>query len=103
MLYQRPARDRLRTALADPARRAILERLNRGPAGVADLARPLAQSVLQHLAALEASGLVRSETVWRIDRAALRTAERWILERWTSWEHRLDRLPHHTPEKGVTP
>jgi DNA-binding transcriptional ArsR family regulator len=99
MLYQRPTRDRLLDALADPARRAILEQLNRGPAGVADLERPLAQSVRHHLDALEACGLVRSETVWRVDRAALGTAERWILDRWTSWEHRLDRLAHHTPEQ----
>src|SRR5439155_18331276 len=49
-------------ALADPSRRAMLERLSRGPASVSELARPLPMSlpaVVQHLQVLEASGLVR--------------------------------------------
>ena len=87
-------------ALADPARRAMVERLTRGPASVSELARPLAMSlsaVVQHLQVLEGSGLVRSEKVGRvrtcqIDTAVLRTAEHWINERRTTWERRLDRL-----------
>ncbi len=87
-------------ALADPSRRAMVERLSRGPASVGELARPLAMSlpaVMQHLRVLEASGLVRSEKVGRvrtcrIEPAALRTAEEWIGERRASWERRLDRL-----------
>lgn len=77
-----------------------MERLSRGPASVSALAEPLAMSlpaVLQHLQVLEASGLVRSEKVGRvrtcrIEPKALRTAERWIAGRRTSWERRLDRL-----------
>ena len=87
-------------ALADPTRRAIVERLTRGPASVSELARPLPMSlpaVVQHLAVLQASGLVRSEKVGRvrtcrIDAQALGSAEQWIAERRAEWERRLDRL-----------
>jgi len=87
-------------ALADPTRRIMVERLSRSPASVSELARPLdmtLSAVVQHLAVLESSGLVRSEKVGRvrtcrIELAALRTAERWISERRASWERRLDRL-----------
>ncbi len=87
-------------ALADPARRVMVERLARGPASVSELAQPLdmtLSAVVQHLAVLEASGLVRSRKVGRvrtcrIDLPVLRTAERWISERRTSWEQRLDGL-----------
>jgi DNA-binding transcriptional ArsR family regulator len=53
--------------------------------------------VMQHLAVLEASGLVVSEKVGRvrtcrIEPKALRQAEHWIAERRTLWERRLDRL-----------
>jgi hypothetical protein len=52
---------------------------------------------VQHLQVLESSGLVRSEKVGRvrtchIEAKALRSAEQWIAERRTVWEHRLDRL-----------
>jgi len=87
-------------ALADPARRAMLERLSRGPASVSELARPLAMSlpaVVQHLAVLQASGLVASEKVGRVrtcrmEPAAMSLAEHWINQRRTDWEARLDRL-----------
>ena len=87
-------------ALADPGRRAMVERLCRGPASVSELAQPLdmtLSAVVQHLAVLEASGLVTSEKVGRVrtcrvETAALRTAEGWIAERRTLWERRLDRL-----------
>ena len=87
-------------ALSDPTRRVLIERLCRGPASVSELAKPLAMSlpaVVQHLQVLEASGLVRSEKVGRVrtcrvDAAALSVAEKWINERRTSWERRLDRL-----------
>jgi DNA-binding transcriptional ArsR family regulator len=87
-------------ALADPARRGMVERLSRGPASVSELAQPLnmtLSAVVQHLAVLEASGLVRSEKTGRvrtcrIEPVALRTAERWIVERRKSWDRRLDRL-----------
>ena len=100
MLNQSTDLDRLFHALADPARRAMLERLSRGPAPVSELARPLPMSLpsaMQHLSVLEAAGLVRSKKTGRvrtcaIEPEALSQAERWINARRAEWEHRLDRL-----------
>jgi DNA-binding transcriptional ArsR family regulator len=87
-------------ALADPTRRDMVERLSRGPASVSELARPYAMSlaaVVQHLAMLEESGLVRSEKVGRVrtcrvEPAALSLAEQWFDQRRVEWDQRLDRL-----------
>jgi DNA-binding transcriptional ArsR family regulator len=111
MLDKSDALDRMFQALADPTRRAMVERLSRGPASVSELAKPLAMSlpsVMQHLQLLEASGLVRSEKVGRvrtcrIEAAALRTAEQWISERRKSWERRLDRLGEYLDEHPGEP
>ena len=100
MLNQSPELDRLFQALADPARRAMIERLSHGPAPVSELARPLPMSLpaaMQHLGVLEAAGLVRSEKIGRvrtcaIQPQALSQAERWINDRRIEWERRLDRL-----------
>jgi DNA-binding transcriptional ArsR family regulator len=94
-------------ALADPTRRAIVERLSRGQASVTALAQPLAMSlpaVMQHLHVLEASGLVQSEKVGRvrtcrIEPAVLRTAEEWIVRRRATWGRRLDRLGEYLAEQ----
>jgi DNA-binding transcriptional ArsR family regulator len=98
--------DRTFQALADPTRRLMVERLSRGPASVTELAEPHDMSlpaVVQHLAVLEASGLVRSEKIGRvrtcrIEPAALRAAESWISERRSVWERRLDRLGEYLAE-----
>ncbi|HEY5409908.1 MAG TPA: metalloregulator ArsR/SmtB family transcription factor [Caulobacteraceae bacterium] len=87
-------------ALADPARRAMIERLSFGPAPVSELARPLPMSLpaaMQHLGVLEEAGLVRSNKVGRvrtcaIEPDALRLASKWIDARRIQWEQRLDRL-----------
>jgi DNA-binding transcriptional ArsR family regulator len=100
MLNQSSDLDRLFHALADPARRAMVERLSRGPAPVSELARPLPMSLpatMQHLSVLEAAGLVRSQKVGRvrtcaIEPLALSQAEQWIKARQVEWEHRLDKL-----------
>ena len=100
MLDYQPSFDLVFQALADPTRRAMVERLGRGPASVSQLGEPHAMTlsaVIQHLRLLEASGLVRSEKVGRvrtcwIEPAALRPVEAWIAARRTSWERRLDRL-----------
>ena len=100
MLNQTADLDRLFHALADPARRAMVERLSRGPAPVSELARPLPMSLpsaMQHLGVLEAAGLVRSQKVGRvrtcaIEPQALSQAEQWINARRIEWERRLDRL-----------
>jgi DNA-binding transcriptional ArsR family regulator len=106
--------DRLFQALADPSRRAMVDRLTHGPASVSELARPFAMSlaaVVQHLHVLETSGLVRSQKLGRVrtcavEPVALRAAERWIADRRTVWEERLDRLgeylaeDQHKPQQG---
>ena len=61
--------DRVFNALADPTRRAVLERLSNGPAPVSELAQPFDMalpSFTQHLNVLEGCGLVRSEKTGRV-------------------------------------
>ena len=106
MLNQSEALDLVFQALADPTRRGMVARLARGPASVSELAEPHKMSlpaVVQHLQVLEASGLVRSEKVGRvrtcrIEPVVLSTAEQWISERRTSWEHHLDKLGDYLAE-----
>lgn len=100
MFRQDAALDLAFQALADPSRRAMVDRLVQGPATVSELAKPLAMSlpgVMQHLAVLEASGLVVSEKVGRtrtcrIEPNTLTRVEHWIAQRRALWERRLDRL-----------
>jgi DNA-binding transcriptional ArsR family regulator len=92
--------DRAYQALGDAARRALVERLTRGPATVSALAAPLPMSlpaVMLHLKVLEEAGLVKSEKqgrvrTCRIEAAMLSEAEQWIGERRAMWERNLDRL-----------
>jgi DNA-binding transcriptional ArsR family regulator len=100
MLNQSSDLNQLFSALADPARRSMIDRLSRGPAGVSELAQPLQMSlpaVMQHLGVLEAAGLVRSGKIGRVRTCAivpetLCLAEQWINERRFQWERNLDRL-----------
>lgn len=92
--------DRVFHALGDPTRRAIVERLSKGPASVSSLAAPLLitlAAVVQHLQVLEKSGLVRTEKLGRvrtcrIEPAGLSVVEQWIRDRRSLWETRFDRL-----------
>jgi DNA-binding transcriptional ArsR family regulator len=87
-------------ALAEPTRRAIVERLSRGPATVSDLAEPFDMTfaaVVQHVQVLEECGLIRSEKVGRvrtcrIEPGGLAPLADWIAARRTLAERRLDRL-----------
>jgi DNA-binding transcriptional ArsR family regulator len=122
MVNQMESLDLVFQALADPTRRAIVERLTRGPASVSELTQPLTMSmpaVLQHLRVLQDSGLVRSSKTGRvrtceIEPAVLSNAEQWIGDRRSRWERRLDRLgdflddtaerlPGGLPEQPHTP
>ena len=92
--------DTLFGALADPTRRAVIERLTQGPAPVTELHAPHDMALptfLKHLGKLEAAGLVRSEKKGRvrtvhIEAAPLAEAERWISQQRQMWDRRLDRL-----------
>lgn len=87
-------------ALADPTRRAVLERLSSGPAPVSVLAQPFNMalpSFMQHLSVLEGSGLVRSEKKGRVRTyelapKPLEAAESWMVAQRSMWERRLDQL-----------
>jgi DNA-binding transcriptional ArsR family regulator len=100
MLKQQPPVDDVFRALGDPTRRSMVEHLVRGPATVSDLARPLEitlSAVVQHLAVLESSGLVRSEKVGRsrtcrIEPVGLQLAADWFAGQRALWDRRLDRL-----------
>jgi DNA-binding transcriptional ArsR family regulator len=100
MLNQQAPLDLMFQALADPTRRAIVERLSRSPASVSQLAEPFAMSlpaIVQHLQVLETSGLVKTEKIGRVrtctlDTSAMQQAEQWINDRRTGWIKRLDRL-----------
>ena len=100
MLNQRARVDRVFHALGDPTRRAIVEKLSAGAISASSLAKPLditLAAVVQHLQVLERSGLVRTTKIGRvrtcrIEPKGLTIAERWIEERRSLWERRLDRL-----------
>ena len=99
--------DKTFAALADPARRAMVERLVLGPASVSELARPLPMSlpaVMLHLKVLEDSGLVTSRKegrvrTCRIHPKMLSQAEQWVGERRRMWERNLDRLGQFLDEE----
>ena len=107
MLNKSSSLDQVFYALSDPARRVIVERLTRAPLTVSALAQPLQMSlpaVMQHLRVLEASGLVKSGKTGRvrtcrINVAALRIAESWIVARRAGWEQRLDRLEKYIAQR----
>jgi DNA-binding transcriptional ArsR family regulator len=111
MLHQPDQLDLMFQALADPGRRLMVERLSKGPASVSQLAEPLDMSlsaVVQHLQVLEASGLVRTEKVGRvrtctIEPKALGQVEKWITDRRTQWERRLDRLGEYLAGQSDKP
>jgi DNA-binding transcriptional ArsR family regulator len=101
MPNQQAARlDRVFHGLADPTRRAVLERLGSGPAAVSDLAKPFRMSLpsfLQHLDVLEECGLVKSQKAGRVRTYQLtprpmKLAESWLGRQRSVWNRRLDQL-----------
>ena len=105
MLQQQPL-DLAFQALADPGRRAMVERLSFGPASVSELAKPLPMTlsaVVQHLKVLEEAGLVRSQKVGRVrtcslEMGAIAQLEAWISERRRFWEQQYDQLEAYLAE-----
>jgi len=98
---QTPQLDRLFAALADPTRRAIIERLvTAGELSVGDVAAPFAMStpaISRHLQVLGRAGLIerRIERQWRLVRVradALAPVENWLTRQQWHWTAALDRL-----------
>jgi DNA-binding transcriptional ArsR family regulator len=95
--------NRVFQALADPTRRAVLERLGRGPAPMSELAQPFKMalpSFSQHLDVLEDCGLVRSRKQGRVRTyqlapQRLKAAETWMSRQRALWSRRLDQLDNY--------
>jgi len=95
-----PALDLVFKALADPTRRAVVERLGGGPLATSELARPFAMtlpSFTEHLGVLERSGLVTSQKhgrvrTYRLAPEPLADASRWLDQQREVWARRLDQL-----------
>jgi DNA-binding transcriptional ArsR family regulator len=93
-------------ALADPTRRAIVERLTDGPLSVGDIAEPFACSlpaISKHLTVLEQAGIIDRRTEGRTRYCTLRPdaladAAEWLNRYRTFWENRLDALERHLEE-----
>lgn len=91
---------RIFQALADPTRRAVVERLSHGPDSMSAIAQPFKMalpSFAQHMKVLEDCGIVRSRKVGRVrsyelDPAPLAAIEDWTAHQRAVWEQRLDRM-----------
>ena len=102
--------DSVLAAIADPTRRAILDRLTRGPARITDVAEPFEMSlagVSKHVRMLERAGLVRRarrgrEHTLTVDLRPLRQVVRWTSRYERFWTERLDRLEAFFAQKGQT-
>jgi DNA-binding transcriptional ArsR family regulator len=95
-------------ALADPTRRAIVRRLERGECSVSELAQPFDVSlpaVTKHLRMLERAGLLEHHKVGRVRWCrlvpeAMREADEWIARYRVFWDRRLGSLASHMIERG---
>jgi DNA-binding transcriptional ArsR family regulator len=95
------------SALADPTRRDILERLGRGPAPISELAEPYGMSLTglkKHVRILEEADLVSTEKVGRtrecrLGPGKLEDAAQWIEMYRSHWDRRLERLEAYLERK----
>ena len=95
--------DRIFRALANPTRRAVIERLGEGPMPVSALAEPFDMalpSFMEHIELLEECGVVRTEKVGRtriytLTPVLLKEGEGWLARQRSMWERRLDRLDNY--------
>ncbi len=100
MITQQTNLDQTLMALADPTRRAILQRLSRGEARVTELAQPFdisLNAVSKHIRILERADLVRRRTAGRehflsFNRQQLDELASWIETQCAVWNARLDAL-----------
>jgi DNA-binding transcriptional ArsR family regulator len=97
-------------ALADPTRRALLQRLSKGEARVTDLAQPFAMSlnaISKHIRTLERANLVHRRRAGRehllsFNRAPLDEVEIWLATQRAFWAERLDMLEHELKKSEAT-
>jgi DNA-binding transcriptional ArsR family regulator len=107
MVQYRATLDRTFSALADPTRRDILERLGRGPATISELAEPYGMSLTglkKHIRILEEADLVTTEKTGRTRECRLGPGQLEELVQWIEmyrrhWERRLDRLEGYLEKK----
>ncbi|MCH8831336.1 MAG: winged helix-turn-helix transcriptional regulator [Chloroflexi bacterium] len=107
--YQTEALNFTFSALADPTRRAILERLSSGDSSVMALAEPFDVSlpaISKQLRVLERAGLLVQEKDGRVRRCRLeaqpmKEAVDWIAQYRRFWEDKLDSLASYLEE--ITP
>ena len=100
MAYQQRALDSIFHALADPTRRAVVQRLSRGAATVSELAEPFDMalpSFMKHLDVLERSKLIVSRKIGRVRTCEVKhenlaAAERWFEEQRNLWKSRYQNL-----------
>ena len=93
-------------AIADPTRRAILDRLAEGEATVGELAEPFEMSlpaISKHLKVLEQAGLIERgrDAQWRPCRIAagpLKQVADWVGRYRNHWEESFDRLDAYLRE-----
>jgi DNA-binding transcriptional ArsR family regulator len=103
------ALDRTFSALSDPTRRDILERLARGPATLSELGHPFnITGLLKHVRVLEEARLVATEKKGRTRECRLGPehlddATQWIQTYRSRWEGRLDRLGDYLDRKRAAP
>jgi DNA-binding transcriptional ArsR family regulator len=98
--------DRTFAALADPTRRAILERLAAGEASVTELAEPFEMTlpaVSKHLKVLQRAGLIARgrERQWRparLEAGPLKEVAEWTEPYRRFWEESYDRLDEYLDE-----
>jgi DNA-binding transcriptional ArsR family regulator len=99
-MVQYPHIDRTLSALADPTRRGVLERLGRGSATITDLAEPFGMSLTgmkKHVRVLEQAELVTTEKVGRARRCSLGPRRLDDVQEWVEMyrrmlDERLDRF-----------
>jgi DNA-binding transcriptional ArsR family regulator len=107
MVQYQSTLDHTFSALADPTRRDILERLGRGPATISELAEPYGMSLTglkKHIRILEEARLVTTEKIGRtrecrLGPGQLEDAVQWIEMYRHHWERRLDRLESYLERK----
>lgn len=103
--------DEVLVALADPTRRAVIQRLGRGAASVSELAEPFTitlPSFMKHVRMLETSGLIRTSKSGRVrtcalNRDRLSLVDGWLAEQRLLWEQRTDRLDQFVSNQQENP